>query len=193
MNLLALACVLALNEPMHVRQSDFLWRECAAFGPYRADASSGVPWGGSAKVLGGDVEMRWQSHRLVVRDGPQTIEASCRTRKIAVRRGVIAADATLGRTPLLECQWKENDGGEPWTLSLHAASPTEPETLEGILRSDDGSESIALIPAQGYALVRDGVSIATIETKRVWIDPTVPAPARLRAATVAAAIFLLSR
>ena len=138
-----------------------------------------------------------QAYRMKVND----IVVECHTRELVVGRAEIFVDPTFGQEPLLVCGF---DRGRTQTvLALKRTGKGEP-SLRGELREIGGpsldvqslhrAPGLAVASGEpfGYEIRRDGTRIAGVETinsGRVWIDPTVANRDTLAAAATALLLF----
>lgn len=187
-------------EPMSISTRTFLHKKWVDFGPYRVNVSPGIPWDITTNIPGGDAEIQWQRHAFTVTEDAERVEASCRKRRISI--GPLRVTPT--RLPLIDCVLKSGDGSEEWRLFLRR---TDISTLKGSVSGSGGAEVIQLASEHriagkeashskrfGYTMTHDGSVIAAVKTTtggRIWIDSTLPQRDRLRAAAVAAALWLL--
>ena len=193
----------ARAEPMPVTGANpRVWNRPLAFGPFSTEqVQEGGEWRWAAPILGGEAGIAWQNHRMVLVDGEARTQTACRARRVFFERDGWSVDPALGRLPVLQCVLRDDEGGEPWTLTLHR---TPRNTLAGTIEHDrdtiqvvsehraDGGMVDTAEPV-GYSLFVEGSAIAAIETVnrgRVWIDPKLSASDRTAVASAAAALLL---
>lgn len=183
-------------EAMPVRRSSFLWREGVAFGPFEVKLSSRIPW----ESVSGDLAaagLASQGHRFEITDGSSHVRATCRTRSRA--RWAIG---NLPRLPLVQCSLQPNVEQETWSLRVQQAGLMR---LKGALELENGMADVEIESVHrredvgrdlerpvGYTLIRGGAVVGAVDRNagRVWIDPALAGPERLRVAATAAALVL---
>ena len=195
----------ARAEPMNVTGNNpRLWNRPLAFGAFRTEqVAEGGEWRWAVPLFGGEAGIAWQNYRLVLTDGQQRLQATCRTRRVFVERDGLSVDPSLGRLPVLQCALRPEDGGEPWimtlrrTPSMRFAGTLGPEGGDAAMQVESKHRAEGAIVDSGepvgYTIVDGGTVVGAVETinrGRVWIDPSLSERDRMRAAAMAAALLL---
>ncbi|HEU4522610.1 MAG TPA: hypothetical protein VFT12_11445 [Thermoanaerobaculia bacterium] len=175
------------------------WNTPIRFGPWATSvAREGGTWGFGYRLLGIDAGFAFQPYRLVVSNGPSSVQAECVTRAAVLSRNDLSVDPSFGRIPALACGFR---GAGDGTLRLRTTATNAEEgeiefgaerwTIRSV-RDFEGSAIPSGDPL-GYEIRDDGRVVAAIETinrGRVWIDPSVDAEDAARLAAVATALLL---
>lgn len=180
------------------------WNHPLAFGPYRtAGVREGLEFSWSAEAFGVRGGQAKKPYRLVLEtaDGASR-EVECRQRSIEVWRKGWSVELTDAFRPRLVCGFQSSEGrvqrlvlgsnGMQLRGVVHAAADETPLLTIRSLHRLAGSRLPLGEPA-GYALERDGVVVAAVETinrGRVWLGDGLDADDRELAAAAAATLLL---